>query len=300
MAAAGNLQSATAPAGDAMPASTIDAAQIVKGLARELNSDRIELPGFPDVVARIHRALGDPGVAASDVVRLAASEPALAARLLQLANSAAFNKSGREVADLRAAITSLGFDTVRSQATAFAMKQLERQEWLAPIRPVLADIWKSSNGVAALCFAVARQAKGVRADEAMSAGLFHLIGKLYLFARARQESIEPREIAGWEKALNEWHVAIARAILDHWNIPARVAEAVEGQNAIFDAGNDDLPALTRILCGAKLHYRLRKAGAPPEPEAEEALARVRIDGRSFEELAQAAQADAEAARAALA
>jgi hypothetical protein len=79
-----------------------------------------------------------------------------------------------------------------------------------------------------------------------------------------------------------------------------VAEAVEGQNAIFDAGNDDLPALTRILCGAKLHYRLRKAGAPPEPEAEEALARVRIDGRSFEELAQAAQADAEAARAALA
>lgn len=280
----------------------IDARQIVMGLAQDLNTDRIELPGFPEIVARIHRALGDSGVAAKDVVRLVASEPALAARLLQLANSAAFNKSGREVSDLKAAITGLGFNIVRSQATAFAMKQLEQQEWLQPIRPVLADIWKTSNGVAALCGGVARQLRDVQAvrpDEAMSAGLFHLIGKLYLFARARQESIDPHAIADWEHALNDWHATIARTILDHWKIPARIAEAVENQNAIFDAGNHDLSALTRILCGAKLHVRLRKAGAPPEPEAEAALARLRIEGRPFEELAKAAQADTEAMRAAM-
>ncbi|CAG0942319.1 hypothetical protein GPROT2_01656 [Gammaproteobacteria bacterium] len=300
MTAAANLRAESGPAASGTGLPDIDAAQIVKGLARELNADKIELPGFPDIVARIHRALADPDVAASDIVKLAASEPALAARLLQLANSAAFNKSGREVADLRGAITSLGFNTVRSQATAFAMKQLDRQEWLQPIRPVLADIWKNSNGVAALCFAVARQVRGVKADEAMSAGLFHLIGKLYLFARARQESIDPQAIAGWERALNEWHVAIARAILDHWKIPARVAEAVEAQNAIFDADNEELEPLVRILCGAKLHLRLRKPGAPAEPEAEQALARIRIDGRGFEELVRAAQADAQLVQAALA
>jgi len=42
----------------------IDARQIVMGLAQDLNTDRIELPGFPEIVARIHRALGDSGVAA--------------------------------------------------------------------------------------------------------------------------------------------------------------------------------------------------------------------------------------------
>ncbi len=277
----------------------IHAGEIVMGLARELNTDRVELPGFPDVVARIQRMLADPDAAAKDVVKVVASEPVLAARLLQLANSAGFNKSGREVSDLRAAIASLGFNIVRSQATAFAMKQMEKQDWLQPIRPVLADIWKTSNAVAALCFAVARRTKGAQPDEALSTGLFHLIGKLYLFARARQESIDPREIAGWEKALNEWHATIARTIMDHWKIPTRVAEAVEGQNAIFDTDNAELAPLTRILCGAKLHYRLRKAGAPPEPQAEEALARIRIDGQSFEELVKAAQADAEAIRAAM-
>ena len=277
----------------------VNAGQIVMGLARELNTDKIELPGFPDIVARIQQVLADETTSARDVVKLVGSEPALAARFVQLANSAAFNKSGREVSDLKAAISSLGFNIVRSQATAFAMRQMEKQEWLQPIRPVLADIWKTSNGVAALSFAVARQVPGVPPDESMATGLFHLIGKLYLFARARQESINPAEIGDWEKALNEWHATIARTILDHWNIPTRVAEAVENQNAIFDVDNKDLTPLTRVLCAAKLHYRLRKPNAPPEPEAEEALARIRLNGKPFEELVAAAKADMEAARAAM-
>lgn len=277
----------------------VDARQIVMGLARELNTDKIELPGFPDIVAHIQRALANDKTSSKDVVKLIASEPVLAARLVQLANSVAFNKSGREVSDLKAAINSLGFNMVRSQATAFAMRQMEKQEWLKPIRPVLADIWKTSNGVAALSFAVAKQVPGVPPDESMAIGLFHLIGKLYLFARARQESINPNEIADWEKTLNDWHMTIARTILDHWKIPDRVAEAVEKQNAIFDNDSEDLTPLTRILCAAKLHHRLRKPGAPPEPEAEEALAKIRLNGQPFEALVAAAKNDMEAARAAL-
>jgi HD-like signal output (HDOD) protein len=277
----------------------VDAAQVVMGLAQELSTNRIELPGFPDVVAHIQRALSDEKTSSRDVVKLVASEPALAARFLHLANSAAFNKSGREVSDLRTAINSLGYNTIRSQAAAFAMRQMEQQEWLRPIRPVLADIWKTSNGVAALSFAVAKHVPGVQPDESMATGLFHLIGKLYLFARARQESINPAEIADWEKTLNEWHMTIARTILDHWGIPERVAQAVENQNAIFDTDSKDLTPLTRILCAAKLHYRLRKPNAPPEPEAEAALAKVRLNGQPFEAIAAAARADTEAARAAL-
>jgi len=277
----------------------VNAAQVVMGLARELNTDKIELPGFPDVVARIQRVLADDKTSSRDVVKLVASEPALAARFVQLANSAAFNKSGRDVSDLKTAINSLGYNMVRSQAAAFAMRQMEQQEWLRPIRPVLADIWRTSNGVAALSFAVAKHVPGVQPDESMATGLFHLIGKLYLFARARQESINPAEIADWEKALNEWHMPIARTILDHWGIPARVAEAVENQNAIFETDSKDLSPLTRILCAAKLHYRLRKPNAPPEPDAEAALAKIRLNGQPFEALAAAARADTDAASAAL-
>lgn len=277
----------------------LDAGQVVMSLARDLNTDRIDLPGFPDVVARIHRALADDGTSARDLVRLVASEPVLAAKLLQIANSAAFNKSGHEVSDLKSAINALGFNLIRGQANTFALRQMEQQQWLRPIRPVLADIWKTSNGVAAACFAVAKRVPGVLPDEALTAGLFHLIGKLYLFAKARQASLNPAEIADWEKALNDWHTSIARTLMDHWRIPSRVTEAVENQNAIFDADNKDLAPLTRILCGAKLHYRLRKPNAPPEPDAEAALARLRINGQPFGALYEAAHTDLEALRTTL-
>jgi len=278
----------------------VNAAQVVIGLANDLNTGKLELPGFPEVVARIHRVLSDEKASAKDLVQLVASEPALAARFVHLANSAAFNKSGREVSDLKSAINSLGYNNVRSQATAFAMRQMEQQEWLRPIRPVLADIWKTSNGVAVLSFALAKQVPGVQPDEAMATGLFHLLGKLYLFARARQESINPAEIADWEKSLNEWHVTIARTILDHWKIPERVAEAVENQNAIFETDSKELTPLTRILCAAKLHYRLTKPNARPEPDAQAALAKIRLNGQPFEVVVAAAKADLEAARTAIA
>ncbi len=278
---------------------SINVAAIVMGLAQELSTDNIELPGFPDVVVRIHKLLTDERATGKDIVRLIATEPALSARLVRLANSAAFNHSGHEVSDLKTAITSLGFNTVRGQATAFAMRQMEQQEWLRPMRPVLADIWRTSNAVAALSFAVARRIPGLQPDEAMAAGLFHLIGKLYLFARARQENLDPAAIVDWEKALNEWHPTIARSILDHWKIPERIAEAVENQNAIFEVGNRDLPPLTRILCAAKLYARLRRPRAPAEPEAEAALARIGLNGQPFEALARAARAESEATRAAM-
>lgn len=283
----------SACAGPADGGASLDAAQIVMGLARDLNSDRIELPGFPDVVARIHRALADETTSARDLVRLVASEPVLAAKLMQIANSAAFNKSGREVSELKSAINTLGFNVIRGQATAFAVRQMEQLAWLRPIRPVLADIWKTSNGVAAICFAVSKRVPGVQPDESLTSGLFHLIGKLYLFARAREASLNPAEIADWEKSLNDWHPTIARTLMDHWRIPERVTEAVENQNSIFDADNKDLTPLTRILCAAKLHHRLRKPNALPEPDAEAALARIQINGQSFAALYEASRADLE-------
>jgi HD-like signal output (HDOD) protein len=56
------------------------------------------------------------------------AEPALAGRLLQLANAAAVKVSRKRVTDLRTAIARIGFDLVRGSAIAFAMSQLTGAE----------------------------------------------------------------------------------------------------------------------------------------------------------------------------
>src|SRR5262245_64781404 len=80
-------------------ARSADAARLIDALTLELAGEKIDLPSFPEVAARARKALANEFVEMEDVVRIISAEPALAARLLQLANSAALNSSGRRIAD---------------------------------------------------------------------------------------------------------------------------------------------------------------------------------------------------------
>lgn len=279
-------KAATAAAAPATPgpSAALDVTVFIQGLVRDLNSKNLELPGFPAIVVRLHRALADENSSVKDISQLVVSDPALAARMVQLANSAAFNSSGREVSDLRAAIMHLGFNVVRSQATTFAMRQMENLKWLQPISPQLSEIWKTSNNVAAICSAVARRVDGVKPDEAMATGLFHLLGKLYIYTRALRDGIAAAEIVSWESAVNDWHPVIARAILDHWCIPERITAAVENQNALFDTDAADLPLLSRILAAAKLACRLKGPVDAETPTRQAILDQVRLGHEPFVEV----------------
>ena len=84
------------------------------------------------LVIRIQRALQSPDTKTEDVVRILSSEPALAARLLRMANSAEFRRVDQNITDLRKAVARMGFNMVRSVAVAFAMRQLRRKDTYSP------------------------------------------------------------------------------------------------------------------------------------------------------------------------
>ena len=95
-----------------------DAARLVEALGVELAGEKIDLPSFPDIAARVRKALANDEVEIEHVVRVISAEPALAARLLQLANSAALNATGKRVTDMRTAISRIGFNMARSATIA--------------------------------------------------------------------------------------------------------------------------------------------------------------------------------------
>jgi len=80
---------------------------------------RIEkLPSPPHLYLDLTRALEDDDDADSaDVAKLVAADPAIAAKVLQLSNSAFFS-SGRTISDLRTAVTRLGLSTLRDLVLA--------------------------------------------------------------------------------------------------------------------------------------------------------------------------------------
>jgi HD-like signal output (HDOD) protein len=203
-------------------------------LASELSGGRLDLPSFPEIAVRIRRVLGDSKSSIEQVVRIVGSEPALAARLLRIANSASLNRSGRPVTELRTAISRIGYNMVRSASLSFSMNQMRHDKKLEAFRHYLNDLWERSISVAAYSYVLARNYSRVNPDEALLTGMMHGIGKLYILTRATDHP----GLFGGDAQLNEiiddWHASIGKAILENWEFPEAMAQAVGDQEASRD------------------------------------------------------------------
>ena len=179
------------------------------------------------------------------------SEPALAARLLRIANSASLNRSGRAVTDLRTAINRIGYNMVRSASISFSMAQIRTSNKLAGLEHHLNELWQRSTLVAAFSYVLARMCTKVNPDEAMLTGMMHGIGKLYVLTRA----IDHPELFTSDETLNdiigEWHASIGKAILENWDFSEAMAQAV-GDQADFSRADDGPPDLSDVIAVAIL------------------------------------------------
>jgi HD-like signal output (HDOD) protein len=208
----------------AMPNTVVFA--FVKGLAVELSERRVELPSVPDVVTRLQKTLSDEAVSNDTVVRVIGSEPLLAGKLMNMANSAALNPSGRKLADLRSAVARVGFNIVRSAAISFAMEQLRKVEEYRPIEPQLNALWQNSVQIAALCHVIARRYSTLNGDTALLAGLMHNVGRIYILARASKYPSLNGDPLTFRSIQRDWHTNVAKALLESWHVAEEIVDAV--------------------------------------------------------------------------
>ena len=223
----------------------------VRSLAAELSRGNVDLPSFPEIAIRVRKVLSDPKSSIEQVVRVVGSEPALAARLLRIANSASLNRSGRTVTDLRAAINRIGYNMVRSASMAFSMAQIRKSNKLSGLEHHLNDLWERSTVAAAFSYVLARNCTKVNPDEAMLTGMMHGIGKLYVLTRV----IDHPELFASNTMLNqiigEWHASIGKAILENWKFPESMAQAV-GDQTDFSRTEEGPPDLSDVVAVAIL------------------------------------------------
>ena len=219
------------------------AMQLLNDLAAEVSAGKVNLPSFPDVVIRVRKALSDPEAKVTQIMKIVSTEPQLAARLIQVANSASFNPSGKPLTDLRTAITRLGHRPVQSAAMSFAVKQLRLAPALRAIAKPLNVLWEESITVASICQVLARRTK-VSPDEAFLTGLLHGMGRMYIMVRSMGKSDSLG--AAFSDMIDGWHPAIGKAVLENWGFSESMSEAINDQYD-YDRTGQGGPDLTDIL-----------------------------------------------------
>jgi HD-like signal output (HDOD) protein len=277
-----------------------EAFAFVQALAAELSTGKVELPSFPDIAMRVRQVLSDDNVGPDKVVRVVGSEPALAARLLQLANSAALNFSGKAVTDLRTAVARMGFNMVRSAAIAFALSQLKKVDSLKGLEKPLDALWKRSASVAAMSHAVARRLAKVNPDTALLAGLLHGIGQLYILTRTAKHPKLFANEAVYHNIVRDWHSSIAKALLENWDMAEEIVEAVGNYEDIgrTHTGPTDL---TDVLTVGYLisSYRDHPESIELNMEGVAACSRMQLDRAGYDKLIQECGEEIAAIQAAL-
>jgi len=265
----------------------------VRALAAELSAGNVDLPSFPEIALRVRRVLSDPKSSVEQVVRVVGSEPALAARLLRISNSASLNRSGRPVNDLRTAINRIGYNMVRSASMSFSMAQIRKSNELAGLEHHLSDLWERSTLVAAFAYVLARSCTKVNPDEAMLTGMMHGIGKLYVLTRIVDHPELFASNTLLSQIINDWHTSIGKAILENWNFSEAMAQAVGDQgdfgrvsegpadltdviivSILMASHADDIPALEEALGDTTAAQRLGLDPAKTQAIMSESAAEV--------------------------
>ena len=182
------------------------------------------LPSLPAVALEVLRISQDEDASLDDMARCLSRDPALAAKLLRLANSPLFSTT-KAVTTVQRATMLLGMKTVKLMALSFSLAgSLPKSGKQGSFD--FTEYWHHSIVCAIAARSLARLVKSPQGDEAFLAGLFAHFGKLVL-TRCLAEEYEPVlvEGGGWpslrleHQRLGFRSTDVCATLLKTWGLP---------------------------------------------------------------------------------
>jgi len=195
-----------------------------------------EIPSIPLVLIRIIRALDDDSRTAKELEELILHDPALAARILRLANSA-FYSFRAEVKTISHAITLLGMNLVTSLAIGINIFDSFTKGAKSEAAQI-SSLWTHSCAVAVLVKEIwtRRSGRAKEGEFAFLCGLLHDLGKVVLFktypghysslfAAAKSEN-DPSISIYEQENYGADHALIGEMLAKQWGFPPELATVI--------------------------------------------------------------------------
>ncbi|MCL1500807.1 HDOD domain-containing protein [Xanthomonas nasturtii] len=194
------------------------------------------LPRRPHLLPQLMRAVNDPDASGRGIAAIIAQDPALAANLLRIANSALYRPQGGPLESLERAVVHIGTEGVRQIVAAAVMQPvLSLDGGLYSRLP--AAVWDYALRTATAAAAYVRE-RGGDTLSAQLAGLLQGLGAVVILRVLRDTYAERPtlpynlEVAA---ALVERHTAaVAKTIATAWELPPQLGTALDEQRPDHD------------------------------------------------------------------
>ncbi len=201
-------------------------------LAEVVARGDFQVPPYPAVALRLQRILARPNYALAEVADTIAADPALAARVLGVVNSALYRATD-DITSLPRAVNRLGARVVSSLAVAAGVGANAMQA--GALFDVKYRVWRRSITCALTCQKLA-PLRGLDPNEGFLTGLIHGFGRSVAVAAieqllAAQRSVAPLELMQWLAAAEEQRGALALAVATRWQLPAVIMDALSTDSA---------------------------------------------------------------------
>jgi HD-like signal output (HDOD) protein len=202
--------------------------ELVRGVfVSQVARGELELPVLPEVAARVLGVASAADANASALARLIGGDPSLAAHVMRVASSAAYQPRA-PIESLQHAISWLGMSEVADVAFTVAVqgKLLNVPGQKARVQ----RLWKQSVATAVWSRLVA-EASGRPTEAAYLHGLLHEIGKpvcLQTIAELARRAATPLIESEFDQLMSEFHLDVGVQLATAWKLPPGVAQVIRG------------------------------------------------------------------------
>lgn len=231
-------------------------ARWVDPFARAIKRKRLRLPSLSPTIHRILKLIESADAHLDELAHAVGSDPALATRIMGVANSSFF-RGASEVGSVRDALMRMGVREARTIVIVVALRSTVLRS------PGLGDlahaIWKHALLSASACQEISAELPRWE-NSGFLAGLVHELGQLAVLAFAS-------ELPAWQDdgavpspavvstLADATLVSLGAMILESWGFPAPFCEAVFGQRSVERVEGES----AELAAAIDLGHRIAKA-----------------------------------------
>ena len=228
------------------------------------------IPTLPVVVNRVMEITADPESSAQELTEAISVDPVLTAKVLKLANSAFYSRSG-QIATLRQALVVIGFNEVRNLLISSSV--FNNFGKISRVPGFDANFFWRHSFVTGLACRMLSRAMKLTGGELFVAGLIHDIGKLVMVVALPQEFIKMMKMTGnlglehivaEKHLLGLTHEEVGLRLLKKWAFPQHLQSAVGHHHHPAMAETQPAQALTVHLADLLAHISDMQENNLPE------------------------------------